>query len=554
MPKTIIILGPPGTGKTSSAITVTQGWFERGAGPDEVAYLAFTRAAAREAAKRIMDGSLPEEWGEKLPYFRTIHSLAYRGLRKAHKDLRVITTPDMKSFAQWSSFDGTFSVGQFEDLSEVYQGLEKHGRTEWDDCLTAYTLARIVARTAEEMEAAKFALPQAALQSLGFIEEEVYKAFVARYEEFKTANGLVDFTDMLKFALTEMEPLEGVNYLVVDELQDNAPILFSICDRLFPNAEAWLCGDPNQSIYRFAGADPGLFMARARKADHRIVLRRTHRFGQEIVEFSKHIIGRALDGVIVDLKGAAGRNHRIHMSGQFQPTVAEMLILHRHVMGCQALGQAYIMAGMPFRCERGRDPLGAEMRILGFNTLNDLANGQPVAAGAISRLVDELMPSVLPTAVGHSHTTRLVVHGAKKRLQEGYIKGDVSLNDLTKAKILTEQGVDTIRRRDYRVFKHADDLEYYSRVVNNGYSLNGTQIPTITTIHGSKGRQAPGVVVFSEMGMRCFDDQDSEHRLAYVASTRTQGDLEICAERTVDWAEGRYSYPVPKEARRVRTE
>lgn len=242
------------------------------------------------------------------------------------------------------------------------------------------------------------------------------------------------------------------------------------------------------------------------------------------------------------------------MSGQFQPTVAEMLILHRHVMGCQALGQAYIMAGMPFRCERGRDPLGAEMRILGFNTLNDLANGQPVAAGAISRLVDELMPSVLPTVMGHSHTTRLVVHGAKKRLQEGYIKGDVSLNELTKAKILTEQGVDTIRRRDYRVFRHADDLEYYARVVNNGYSLNGTQIPTITTIHGSKGRQAPRVVVFSEMGMRCFDDQDSEHRLAYVASTRTQGDLEICAERTVDWAEGRYHYPVPKEAPRVRTE
>lgn len=549
MPKTIIILGPPGTGKTASAITVTEGWFGSGVGADEVAYLAFTRAAAREAARRILGGTLPEEWGEKLPYFRTIHSLAYRGLKRSRKDLRVVAPQDMKSFSQWSGFEGTFMVTSSDDLSEVYQTLESRGRTDWDNCLTAYNLARMMAQTPAGVEAAKETIPNLALQALGFIEEEVYRAFVAKYEQFKMSNGLVDFTDLLKYALTEMQPLDRVKYMVVDELQDNAPILFSICDRLFPNAEAWMCGDPNQSIYRFAGADPQLFLERARKADHRIVLRRTHRFGPEVVEFSKRIIARATDGVMVDLIGAAGRNHRIHMSGEFRPIVGELLILHRHVAGCQALAQAYIMAGLPFRCERGKDPLGSDTKIASFNTLNELADGLQVPAGAVARLVDHLMPSVLPSGEGRAQAVRLVVHGGKKRLQEGGITDDIDLNGLIKAKILTEHGADAIRGRDYRTLKHADDLEYYARVKGNGYALGGTKIPSITTIHGSKGRQAPGVVVFSEMGMKCFEDHDSEHRLAYVASTRTQGELQICAERTVDWAEGQYDYPLNQEER-----
>ena len=533
---------------TSSAVTVTEGWFDSGVAPDEVAYLAFTRAAAREAARRILGGNLPEEWGEKLPYFRTIHSLAYRGLKRNRRDLRVVATQDMKSFAQWSGFEGTYTVTSSDDLSEVYQTLESRGRTDWDNCLTAYNLSRMMAQTPNGVEAAKQSIPNLALRSLGFIEEDVYRAFVTKYEQFKMSNGLVDFTDLLKYALTEMQPLDKVKYMVVDELQDNAPILFSICDRLFPNAEAWMCGDPNQSIYRFAGADPQLFLERARKADHRIVLRRTHRFGPEIVEFSKKIIARAADGVMVDLIGAAGRKHRIHLSGQFSPIVGELLILHRHVSGCQALAQAYIMAGLPFRCERGKDPLGSDTRIRSFNTLNELADGMKVPAGAVARLVDELMPSVLPSGEGRAQAVRLVVHGGKKRLQEGGITEDVDLKELVKAKILTEQGSDTIQGRDYRTFKHADDLEYYARVKGNGYSLGGTKIPSITTIHGSKGRQAPGVVVFSEMGMKCFEDHDSEHRLAYVASTRTQGELQICAERTVDWAEGQYDYPMIREA------
>lgn len=561
MPREIVIIGPPGTGKTTAGVALAEGWFKgRKVGASEVAYLAFTRAAAKEAASRIMDEDLRAEVGDKLPYFRTIHSLAYRGLREDRPDSRIMTESDMKLFAQWSSLDGTYSVNQWEDLSEVYQKLVGGGRTEWDDCLTAYTISRISARTPDDLAAARLAPSRAGLEVLGHFEDG-YRAFVEKYEAYKLANGLIDFTDMLAYALIEMKPLDDVKYAVLDECQDNAPLLYSICSRLFSNArEIWYAGDDDQSIYKFAAADAGMFIDKVRTAFACVFLRETHRFGQDVLDLSNRIIHRVSDRVDKEIIGVAGKSHEIRITGEFRPRVAPMLLLHRHVMGCQALAASYIASGMPFRNERGKDPLGAEARVLAFRALHELAYGKEVAAGAVGRLVDDLMPSFLPAAAkGGEKGPRLVVHGAKKKLQDGAIKGLIDLNGLIHAKILTEKGAELVRSRSYRAFKHPEDLEYYHRVVENGHSLDivdaegKVRVPVITTIHGSKGRQAPQVVVFTEMGRKCWEDADTEHRLAYVAATRTQGMLEFCAERKVEWAESPYNYPIKTKNGRKET-
>lgn len=556
MPSDIVIIGPPGTGKTTAAVMVASDWFRRGAGPDEVAYLAFTKAAAKEAASRINPKELGLELGEsgKLPYFRTIHSLAYMGMSREKKDLRLITTKDMKLFSAWASMEGKFAVEDFEDLAEVYQKLQKEGRSRWDNCLTGYTLSRISARTPEELEMAKTKTSRKADGLLGrsFSIDE-YRYFVAKYEDFKRANGLIDFTDMLEYALTEMEPLSSVRYAVIDEVQDCAPILFSITERLFQDAEQiWWAGDVNQTIYSFSAADPKLFIQRARKATHRIILRQTHRFGRQVVDLSRRIIERAVDRILVDVIGVSGKSHSIRESGSFEPILRPMLLLHRHVKGCQALGAAYVAAGLPFRNERGRDPLDSDKRVTGFQAMRTLAAGKEASAKDVGDLIEDMMPSVLQPEPGVRKGKRLIVHGAKKKIQTGVLKGEIRLAELVQGKFLTEDGADVVRSMSLQVFKHADDLEYYRRVMENGHTLNkdDENIPRITTIHGSKGREAESVVVFTEMGMKCWEDTDSEHRLAYVAATRTKGDLEFCGERTLDWANTRYNYPIedPKEA------
>lgn len=548
MPKQIVVVGPPGTGKTSTMKAFTEDWFKHGVDSREIAYLAFTKAAANEAASRIIGddeeaAAFGDEEGQRFPYFRTIHSLAYRGLKKEFPDTRLMTTADMKRFGQWSSMDGTFLCDKWEDLAAVYQRLQGGGKTEWDDCIRAYTISRMSCRTLEDVERSKFEMSRKAAKSLGQVDASAYQAFVNKYEAYKNDNGLIDFTDMLVHALTRMRPIEGVRHVVIDEAQDLSPICMALCDRLFENAETcFWAGDEDQAIYLFSGADARLFIDRYRKADSKILLRQTHRFGQEVWDLADRVIRKVSERIPKTVFGLEGVKHHLSVSGEFEPFVGEALILHRHVAGCQGLSVAYRNAGMPFHNERGDDPLGYGKRVENFRTLNDLADGKQVTGQAATEFITEFVPSMMPDG----SSRRLVTRGAMKKLNADAISGQVNIYDLQNSKILTSEGAEAIRMRYYNVFDHSEDFEYYHRVLENGYKLTGPNIPVITTMHGSKGRQAKKVVVFSEMSKRCWEDEDSEHRLAFVAMTRTEGVLEVCAQQTVDWAKENYDYPIKK--------
>jgi len=76
-----IVLGPPGTGKTTTLLNKVDDYLKQ-TDPDKIGYFAFTQKAAHEARDRaIKKFNLTED---DLPYFRTLHSLAFRklGLKK----------------------------------------------------------------------------------------------------------------------------------------------------------------------------------------------------------------------------------------------------------------------------------------------------------------------------------------------------------------------------------------------------------------------------------------------------------------------------------------
>lgn len=545
MAKQIVVIGPPGTGKTTAMTRFTEQWFNRGIDSREIAYLAYTKAASIEAAERIIGSK--EEGGEELanrfPYFRTIHSLAYRGLTREFPDMRLVTTADMKRFAEWSSFEGTFIFDKWEDMAAVFQKLQSGGKTMWDSCLLAYTMSRISARNAADLERYKLQPTNRALDLVGYLQEDVYQAFVEKYEAYKNQNGLVDFTDMLAYALTKMSPVSGVRQVVIDEAQDLSPITVAICDRLFENAEAcYWAGDEDQAIFDFSGADARLFIERYRKSI-KIHLEQTHRFGQEVWDFADQIIRKVTERIPKTVYGVKGRKHEISIQGQFEPFVSKALILHRLTAGCQHLASIYRAEGLPFRNERGDDPLGSYNRVEAFRTLNALANGEAVSGSDVTEFILKFVPSYVTDTNGRHW---LVTRGAMKKLKGEALAGKVNLRDLQAANILSSEGAEAISNRYYEVFGHSEDFDYYQRVLDHGYKLMGDNMPTITTLHGSKGRQAEKVVVFSELSSKCLENQDAEHRLAFVGATRTSGTLQICAEQTIEWASQKYDYPDPK--------
>jgi superfamily I DNA/RNA helicase len=549
MPSERVIWGVPGCGKTTAGIALCREWATHGTGSDQIAYLAFTKAAAKAAATKIFESEDEARMSEAFPYFRTIHSLCYRALKKERSDLRLINTSDMKQFSKIFSMEGVYSVHPWEDLADVYAGMKDSGRTEWDQALSAYSFSRIKARTITELDRARQEpAPEGAMMlGLDSMSMDVYRNFVEKYEKFKKADGLIDFSDMLEYGAREMKPFDDIRYVVLDEAQDLAEGHHMIIDRLFDSAEEiWWIGDDDQAVFKFSGASADLFLERARRAQHQIQLRQTHRFGQNIVDLSQRVIERVKNRHPKEILGVEGRAGEVHVSGSFEPVPGNIMIMHRHVAGCQNIAQAYIDAGFPFRNERGRDPLDSTKRIRAWQAVRDLSSGKEVTRSAAALVIEDLLPSV---AVGENlKRIRLVVHGRKAALDEPG-RGSVSLRDLVVGKILTEEGAAVISDRDYHTMKHAQDLDYYERVVKNGYEVEYDaegfkQIPMITTIHGAKGREKERTIVFCEMGNRCWDDVDTEHRLAYVAATRTQTDVTICMENKVHWAESTYDYPI----------
>ena len=111
-----IILGPPGTGKTTTLLNLVDQFIQKGIRPKQIGYFSFTRKAAREAATRAAEkfGLDPEN---DLENFRTLHSFAFNRLGMTKE--KMMTAEDYKEFGQlvgvpiktasYSTDDGTFN-------------------------------------------------------------------------------------------------------------------------------------------------------------------------------------------------------------------------------------------------------------------------------------------------------------------------------------------------------------------------------------------------------------------------------------------------------------
>ena len=72
-----IVLGPPGTGKTFTLLGEMEKHLKN-TDPDRIGFFSFTQKAAYHARDRAMKKFNFSE--DDLPYFRTLHSLAFRRL------------------------------------------------------------------------------------------------------------------------------------------------------------------------------------------------------------------------------------------------------------------------------------------------------------------------------------------------------------------------------------------------------------------------------------------------------------------------------------------
>ena len=133
-------------------------------------------------------------------------------------------------------------------------------------------------------------------------EDERLAAIVAGYEEMLRAGGMIDFDDMMLIGLKLIESEQWVRralhakfpVVVVDEYQDLGVPLHRIVDSLCfeGGSRLFAVGDPDQSIYGFAGARPELLRGLANSPRVESVhLPFNYRSGATIVRASEIALG-----------------------------------------------------------------------------------------------------------------------------------------------------------------------------------------------------------------------------------------------------------------------
>ena len=234
------IFGPPGTGKTTTLLDIVDKSLSAGVPSQQMAFFAFTRKAANEAKERACQrfGLDPRS---DLPYFRTMHSLAFH--LTGFKSEQLMQSEHYREIESRIGFELVSSAARQD---EVYENLSSALIKE-SEVLRLITLARLKM------------MPLQQLYNQSSIEQSWREVdYVARaVAEYKNIHGLYDYTDMLEL-FSEMGPNVCPRFKIsmLDEAQDLSPLQWKIAHVIDDKSERMYCaGDDDQAIYEWAGAD-----------------------------------------------------------------------------------------------------------------------------------------------------------------------------------------------------------------------------------------------------------------------------------------------------------
>jgi DNA helicase-2/ATP-dependent DNA helicase PcrA len=507
-----IMLGPPGTGKTTTLLNILDAELASGTKPNRIGYVSFTQRAADEARTRAMKRFGFEK--DDLPHFRTIHSTCFRQLGMRSAD--VLSGNRLNEFADWA---GIKVSGRAWSDDGVIANFEPGDRI-----LFMENLARIRG------------LPLRQVYDENDDEQswdEVDR--VARaLSEYKSKHGLHDYTDMLtEFVRTGIHL--SLDVLLVDEAQDLSHLQWRVVFQLAQDCRrVVVAGDDDQAIYRWAGADVETFITLEGNAS---VLGQSWRCPPQIQGISADVISglthrrekkwapRKGKGVIERVTEFEGAD----VSDQWRedsPT-SPVLVLARN---------AYILAEQvePMLRDQGvvyefkgksSIPMAALQAAEAWTLLQ---RGKKIALSEARTMYDMIN-------MKRADGTPNVKVGSKKLAQFGLDEDIVvGMRDLVGSGGLL---VDTKKPWHEALDRlPPDDMSYMLAARQRGERLRSSPRVRLSTIHSAKGAEADHVVLMTEMAWRtareAYQNPDDERRVWYVGVTRARQKLTIVSSQT----------------------
>ncbi len=473
---TKLVLGGPGSGKTERVLRVVEEALERGTPPDRIAVVSFTRRAAYEARDRAVDrfGFDPED----APYFRTLHSLAFRSLG--------LTRDAVVGRIDW------------EALEELL-GARFTGRTGAEDGMAVgVPLGDRMVAIEGYARARCISLEEAWREHDEAVGWWALQRFDATYRRYKEDLGRWDFSDMIEAFPVHCDPVP-VDLAILDEAQDLTTAQWRMARHAFSRArERWIAGDDDQAIYRWAGADVEHFLS---LRVEREVLPTSHRLPVEVFEESRRVISQVERRYAKDFvpKGHRGRVSWVTPETPVDLSEGTWLALARNHAQLADLERAARAQGVVYRTTRGVSVDPEHVRAI--RAWEALRRGGRVV-GASVNLAQRLRKGSVPVADEEAT----------------YALADLGIEDAP----IWHEALDKLQ---------AETREYYVVALRGKEKLDAEPRVRISTIHGAKGAEADHVLLRLDVSSRTFRSYqrspDDEHRVFYVGMTRARKSLTL---------------------------
>ena len=496
------IYGAPGTGKTRTMLDLLQEEIERGTPLERIAFVTHTVAAKLEAKERIQRVIQIVDEKTQLRYFRTIHGICY-----VENDLKrdnVMQPEDYLAFGDSVGIPFSSNFTSDVDMDGLPIGFNLSGGNE---ILAVRQLAAAKRCMVSD-------IPEEWPKWAGV---DIMREVITKYAEWKDKHAKFDFVDMLFLYEKHGEPLD-IDVLFIDEAQDLSGMQWAIVKRMMARAErVYIAGDDDQMIYAFIGADRYGFLDFP--ADDLVVLPKTYRLQKNIWEHAQRIIKAVHrrqekqvsvrdDGGVVDYY-----NNDI-LFFDIDPTKSSMIIA-RHHFQLQRLAKSLEARGIPYK-GRGREVTKTD-QAYAVHAYIRARNGEKISlrdASLILRFIGDKKGS-----------TKL---RKESRTDPGLL--------IDKEQLEREFGLRwTDKWHTYLARNRAEvtKCELIDNIIHN-IGLDGLVAEpsvSLTTYHGSKGREADHVICFTDCFKSAYDtavlNPDDERRLAYVGVTRARERLTV---------------------------
>ena len=496
-----IILGPPGTGKTTTLLNLVDQFIQQGIRPKQIGYFSFTRKAAREAATRAAEKfGLDAE--KDLENFRTLHSYAFSRLAMTKE--KMMTAENYREFGKlvglpiktgkYSEDDGTFNS------DNEYLTIMNTARVKRMDLLEYYD----------------------SRQNILDIERDTLYLLSEELKRYKKEKGLKDFTDLLEDFIAQ-ETKQSFEALFIDEAQDLSLIQWDMVRSLWANAnKTYIAGDDDQAIFKWAGADVDHFIALKEEVNDIKVLDQSYRIpGGPIHELSQKIINKVQNRFDKNYKPRLeqGILRRYSDVTQVDMSKGNWLVLSSANHFLDDVKELCELRGWYYQ-HKGSNSVPLKL-LLALNNWEHWRKGSQLNNVEIKNIYQYLGASVLPGFRSgktlHSDTKYLM---RDCRAEHGLVTEDVWYKAF--------DGLDTVTEN------------YIRNMRANGEQINKNPRIIMSTIHGAKGGEADKVLLMQDLTNAALEtmsyDPDELHRLFYTGATRAKRELHVLDPKNFDRA------------------